>query len=70
MKALVEFGRIVDDRRNWKTFLLAGALVFIGGLVLEALGLKNGVTMILAIIGAAFLANHLRPFQTPKDAAS
>ncbi len=70
MKSLIELGRIVDDRRNWRTVLLAAAFALVGLLLLEASGMKNGPTMILTIIGAAFLANHLAPFQRPEDAAS
>ena len=70
MKSLIELGRIVDDRRNWPTLVLAAAFAFIGLLLLDALGFKNGFTMILMVIGAGFLANYLAPFQKPEDAAS
>ena len=49
MSSLKQLARIVDDRRNWPTFVLAGALVFIGLLILDALDVRNGFTVILLV---------------------
>jgi len=64
MSSLKQLARIVDDRRNWPTFVLAGALVFIGLLILDALDVRNGFTVILLVVAGAFAADRLRPFET------
>ena len=62
MRALKYFARAVDDRRSWPTFALAAALVFIGSLLLDALDVKNGLTMVVLIAASGFTADRLRPF--------
>ena len=64
MSNLKQLARIVDDGRNWPTFVLAGALVFLGLLILDALDVRNGLTVILLVVAGAFAADRLRPFKT------
>ena len=64
MSTLKQFARILDDRRHWATFALAGAIVFVGLLILDALDARNGLTVILLVAAGAFAADRLRPFTT------
>lgn len=53
--------RAVSDRRNYLTFFLAGAFVFVGSVFLDQFEVKNWVTMWLLIIASAVGACRVRP---------
>jgi hypothetical protein len=59
MLSFKSVGQAIDDRRNWPIMALAGALVFLGSQIFEALGLDSAAWMIALIVIIALAA---RPF--------
>ena len=59
MSGYEEVSRALGEKRTWSALLLAGAIVFLGNEALEALEIKNAVSVTALILLAAFLARPL-----------